>query len=114
MATPITKAAWCIEKPEEIPDILVNAFDLAVSGRPGPVLIDIPMDVQRAMIEVQKPSKVSLTFSEDIDKGIIEELIKSLHEAKRPLVLVGNGVRLSKSTDLFRQFIAKVKIPVVN
>ena len=114
MAAPITKAAWCIQKPEEIPDLLINAFDLAVSGRPGPVLIDIPMDVQRSMIEVREPSKVSVNFSEDIAKGTTEELIQSLYEAKRPLVLVGNGVRLSKSTDLFRQFIAKVKIPVVN
>jgi len=114
MAAPITKAAWCIQKPEEIPDLLINAFDLAVSGRPGPVLIDIPMDVQRATIEVQEPSKVSLNISEDVDKETIEDLIKSLHEAKRPLVLVGNGVRLSQSTDLFRQFIAEVKTPVVN
>ncbi len=85
MAAPITKAAWCIQKPEEIPDLLINAFDLAVSGRPGPVLIDIPMDVQRATIEVQEPSKVSLNISEDVDKETIEDLIKSLHEAKAAL-----------------------------
>lgn len=114
IADPITKGAWCVQTPEELPDLLVNAYKLAITGRPGPVLIDIPMDVQRAMIEVQEPSKVSLNFSKDVDKGTIEELIKSLHEAKRPLVLVGNGVRLSKSTDLFRQFMAEVKIPVVN
>ena len=49
---PITKAAWQIRDPEEIPEILDKAFDIATSGRPGPVLIDIPMDVQKAEISV--------------------------------------------------------------
>ena len=80
IADPITKGAWCVQTPEELPDLLVNAYKLAITGRPGPVLIDIPMDVQRAMIEVQEPSKVSLNFSEDVDKGTIEELIWLLAE----------------------------------
>src|ERR1019366_6926515 len=50
MAGPITKAAWKINAPEEIPQMLERAFELATSGRPGPVLLDVPMDVQRAEI----------------------------------------------------------------
>ena len=56
MAEPITKAAWKIDTAEEVPEILQRAFSLAVSGRPGPVLVDIPMDVQRADIAIAEPS----------------------------------------------------------
>ena len=52
MAKPVTKAAWQASKADELPGLLSDAFQLALSGRPGPVLIDIPMDIQRACIEV--------------------------------------------------------------
>src|SRR5690242_11467110 len=50
MAKPITKAAILVDNPEEFPDLLDRAFELAISGRPGPVLLDVPMDVQRVKI----------------------------------------------------------------
>lgn len=56
MARPITKAAWEVHDPEDVPRVLRAAFDLAKEGRPGPVLLDIPMDVQRADIQVPSPT----------------------------------------------------------
>src|SRR5205085_8594674 len=53
MAHPITKGAWLVESPEDIPAIMARAFELALTGRPGPVIVDIPMDVQRAEIDVE-------------------------------------------------------------
>src|ERR1035437_6875638 len=55
MAKPITKASWQVRTPEELPELLECAFDLAVAGRPGPVLLDIPMDVQNAMLDIADP-----------------------------------------------------------
>jgi acetolactate synthase-1/2/3 large subunit len=57
MAHPITKAAWAVQTPEEVPELLRRAFATATAGRPGPVLVDIPMDVQRAGIEVPDPTR---------------------------------------------------------
>jgi acetolactate synthase-1/2/3 large subunit len=114
IASPITKAAWCAQSPEEIPSLLANAFTLAMSGRPGPVLIDIPMDVQRADISTQAPSRLSFSAVDDFDLKSVQELLTDLGMAQRPLVLVGGGVRSAHATDLFRSFVGKVKIPVVN
>ena len=114
MASPITKAAWNIESPEEVPSSLENAFTLALSGRPGPVLIDIPMDVQRAEISVEDPQRLSLPAAEDPDHRVIQELLAELSIAQRPLILAGGGIRSARATDLFRGFAEKVRVPVVN
>src|SRR5205085_3753084 len=66
MAQPITKAAWRVKTPEELPALLENAFELAVKGRPGPVLIDIPMDVQRAEIDPPTQARVATKLTSDI------------------------------------------------
>ena len=59
MSRPITKASWQVRTPSELPEMLERAFDLAVAGRPGPVLVDIPMDIQNSFLDV--PSPVPLT-----------------------------------------------------
>ena len=114
MAIPVTKAARQVTLPEDIPDSLAEAFILACSGRPGPVLLDIPMDIQRSQISVDPPDRVSFSTDCIIEKGVIEELLDQLTLAKHPLILAGGGIRSSQSIDLFRTFIERVKIPVVN
>jgi len=114
MAQPITKAAWKVEKPEELPQLLEAAFKLAISGRPGPVLLDIPMDVQRAEIQTFGPEKkVSTDCGTPIDPVAITELLNALNSASRPLILAGGGVRSAQAVDLFREFVGAVNIPVV-
>ena len=56
MAQPITKAAWQVRTPEDLPQMLERAFDLALAGRPGPVLLDVPMDIQNTKLNVPEPS----------------------------------------------------------
>jgi acetolactate synthase-1/2/3 large subunit len=113
MARPITKAAWQIQEPNEVPTILKKAFHLATSGRPGPILLDIPMDVQRAEISVHD-STLADERPEDINDALLSDLIDKMKNARRPLILAGGGINSARVPDLFRQFADQVKIPVVN
>jgi acetolactate synthase-1/2/3 large subunit len=112
MATPITKACFQISDPDTIPAVFEQAFKIALEGRPGPVLIDIPMDVQRIQIE---PEYFQSKKSEhlEIDSIVLENLIKDIKRAKRPLILAGRGVKASNCQNLFDQFVEKTKVPVI-
>jgi len=114
MARPITKAAWQLNDPEQVPQILQQAFLLATSGRPGPVLLDIPMDVQGAEmndnISVSLVTEILLTTP----VGLIEDILNQLTMAKKPLILVGGGINAANAVNLLRQFVGIVQVPVVN
>ena len=114
MARPITKAAWCIQSSMEIPSVLEQAFTSALSGRPGPVLIDVPMDVQRAEVSAKIPMRLSGMDDEKLDNQLIDEMFTDLRGAQRPLILVGGGIRSARKADLFRKFAEQVKVPIVN
>lgn len=119
MAEPITKAAWKIDTAEEVPEILQRAFSLAVSGRPGPVLVDIPMDVQRADIAIAEPSvdveasPSSLQFAPG-NEVAYDDLFLAIQCAKKPLLLVGGGIRAGNALQALYQFIDLTGIPVVS
>lgn len=111
MATPITKAAWQVTDPERLPAMLQAAFDLALAGRPGPVLLDIPMDVQRTMLAappVAAPAQASRGLATDVS-----QVVDALRSAERPLVLAGGGVRAAQATDALRRFAEVTQVPVV-
>jgi acetolactate synthase-1/2/3 large subunit len=112
MAKPITKACFQINDANEIPNVFEKAFKIALEGRPGPVLIDIPMDVQRIQIEPEFLIS-EINHSLEIDVNIFKELIQDIKNAKKPLVLSGRGIRASKSQELFEDFILKTKLPVI-
>ena len=114
MAAPITKAAWRVTSPEEVPDLLERAFLLATSGRPGPVLIDVPMDVQRAGIATPQILTPAADNSLKIDASVLNDLFQSLAEAKRPLILAGGGIRSAGAIELFRRVARKMRVPVAN
>lgn len=114
MAKPITKAAWLVQEPEQIPDLLAEAFRLALSGRPGPVLLDIPMDVQRADIVADAPICVYRRSARKPDQGIIKQLLSDLQKAQRPLILVGGGLRSGRVESPFRRMVDLLNVPVVN
>lgn len=107
----ITKSVALVDKPEKIRYFLEQASYLAKSGRPGPVLIDIPDDVQRAEINPDQlepfPSKEEARSKLDIDNVI--ELIK---ESKRPAIILGGGVKLAKAKDKAIEFVEKLRFPV--
>lgn len=114
MASPITKAAWRVRTPEQVPELLEQAFLLALAGRPGPVLIDIPMDVQRAHIDAPVPLPLDRPGirGDAIEK--IGEMLGELSASRRPLILAGNGIRAARAGELFRGFVNQVQVPVVN
>ena len=114
MVTPITKAAWEVKYPEEIPQLLKKAFVLSLSGRPGPVLLDVPMDIQRENISAKVPQKKYKAKIEKINHKVINDLITDLKLAQRPLILAGGGIRSARVISEFMNFIEKIKIPVVN
>jgi acetolactate synthase-1/2/3 large subunit len=110
---PITKAAWKVKTADDLPEILEKSFTISTSGRPGPVLIDIPMNVQRENVNPGGLKKKE-EKSSDLKLTQIEDLLENLRKAKRPLVLAGGGIRASQSTNLFREFIKLIRVPTVN
>lgn len=115
----ISKYSIMINDPNEIAYHLEKACFIAKSGRPGPVWIDIPLDVQGATIEVKKlrhfdPLEIKEEVSENKILGNrIETLQELLKKAKRPIILAGNGIRLAGATEDFKKFVSKYEIPVV-
>lgn len=116
MSAPITKAAWQIKSAEELPEMLERAFDLSLSGRPGPVLLDIPMDVQNSEISASsfRTAHFSSPPKSTIDPSIWEQLRKALKDSQRPLVLTGAGVRAGDALRELVLFVEMLQIPVVN
>lgn len=107
----ITKGAWLVQEADEIPQRLHEAFELAMSGRPGPVLLDIPMDIQRAMI-VPVPHG-SASPSHPVYEDSLDELIAALQTAERPLIIAGGGIRAAQARAVFRQAVDRLRVPVV-
>jgi acetolactate synthase-1/2/3 large subunit len=110
--TPITKYAVTITDPMTVKYHIEKAIYLSTTGRPGPVVIDIPLDVQASEIEVDNlDSYIPDHIYYDLSK--IDEIVDKLSKAKRPIVLVGNGVRLSNAIKEFKEFLDKTGIPVL-
>ena len=115
MVKPVTKYAVTVMEPETIRYHLEKAAYLAGNGRPGPVWIDIPLDVQAANVDVstQKgfdPAEIKTPVDVSI-KGSVEEAIRLLKQAERPVILAGNGIRLGKALEDFRELIEILNIP---
>lgn len=114
MSKPITKWAVTIQQPDEVETILTRAFQVATNGRPGPVLIDIPMDIQRLEMLFPEPAKIGPHPLQIIPCLIVDPLIKAMATAERPLILAGGGIRSSGTAGLFREFVQKTGIPVAH
>ena len=111
---PITKYAVMVTNKNEIKYHLQKAIYLAKSGRPGPVWVDIPLDIQGAHIE--KKSLKEYDYTNDVKKDLdskIDAVINLLKKSKRPVIIAGNGIRLSKAVEEFRILMEKLKIPVI-
>ncbi len=112
MALPITKASFLVNNPDDIPVILEKAFQIAMEGRPGPVLIDIPMDVQRAQINMPVENVIG-QVTKSIDPTIIANVIADIKQAKRPLILVGRGIRSAFATQQLIEIAEQLHVPIV-
>lgn len=114
----ITKYAEMVNRPEDILYHLEKAEYMARSGRPGPVWLDIPLDVQSAEVRLEKLRHFDKTEIYHKEKREITEeevlyITKKLYLAQRPVIIAGQGVRLAGMTDRFRKFVHKYQIPVV-
>lgn len=115
MAKPITKKAYAVKTAKEIPFILEEAYLITTSGRPGPVLIDIPMNIQNEEVEISSVPTSESTYRKDsnIIGVFFEKYLDALKNSKRPMILVGRGMRASGMIKQFVEFLQKYQIPVV-
>lgn len=122
---PVTKWACIVTNPEEIPNVIDKAFRMARQGRPGPVLVDIPMNVQRSELqEKYLLEKIENGASKQVDdlknkKYAISDrkiklLIEKLNTCARPVIIAGGGIILSNAENELRTVAEKLKIPVAN
>lgn len=115
---PITKYATMVTEPEKIRYELEKAVFLATSGRPGPVLLDLPMNVQRAEIDPDTLASFQGEYGEigpdeGVDSGLVREVCSLINHSERPVILVGGGVRAAGATDELTRLIDRTGIPVV-
>ena len=110
----VTKYAAFIKNPDDIRMHLEKALYLAQSGRPGPVLLDVPLDVQGALIDPAKLrsfKKPKVRYH--IKQNDLKALVSRIRDAKRPLILAGHGIRCAGMVNEFGKLVTKLNIPVV-
>ncbi len=113
MSLSCTKHSFLVTDPDDLCETLNKAFELACSGRPGPVLVDIPKDVQQAEARFQPPLNFvpdSRQSTENLSIAAAREMIKSSHQ---PVAYVGGGVGMADAVDELRQFLDTTEIPAV-
>ena len=112
------KYSYLVRDAKEIPRIMKEAFHIANTGRKGPVLVDVPIDIQNAPVnEFAYPEEVNMRTYKPTVKGNmvqIKKVIKELERAKRPLICAGGGVLLAQAQNELREFSEKNRIPVVS
>jgi acetolactate synthase I/II/III large subunit len=115
---PFVKRAWRVDRPELFPEIIDKAFTLAESGCPGPVLVDVPMDIFSMEIDESLFQRVRQTVKSvrkpSIDEETAAEIVRQLSAAKHPVLYVGGGIMLADATEALREFVDHLQIPVAH
>lgn len=114
VVAPLTKYAKMVTDPYEIRSVLEEAIYQATHGRPGPVWVDIPINVQAALIDPKKLKKFTPKKAKKTTSSFdLKRAIKWLQNAQKPLIVAGNGIHLSGTQKYLEKFLAQVKVPVV-
>jgi len=115
MCKPVTKEAFLITEPSDFPRMLEKAFEIAQSGRPGPVLIDIPMDIQRSVIiaHTSTTAEPKQNRTEKSDSDFLDLLHDALSKSEKPLIISGGGIRSANAGKLLELCVTAWGIPVV-
>ncbi|HTP48757.1 MAG TPA: thiamine pyrophosphate-binding protein [Casimicrobiaceae bacterium] len=115
---PFVKRAWRVDSPHLFPEIIEKAFALAESGRPGPVLVDVPMDIFSKEVDVALFDRLRLNTRKlgkpSLDDDTAAEIVKRLIAARKPLLYVGGGVMLANATVELRELVDHLQIPVAH
>lgn len=112
----ITKYGVTVRKREDLGRIIKEAFYIASSGRPGPVLIDLPKDVMGELGDTEYPKQVNIRGykpNTEVHIGQLKRAIKLLNKAKRPLFLIGGGVNIAHANEAFTELVYKTNVPVI-
>lgn len=115
---PFTKHSYLIKDGYDIPKVINEAFHIANTGRPGPVLIDFPMDILKAQFDYpDDEAEVNIRGYKLIGKANesqVKKVAEAIKQAKKPIILAGGGIVISEATNEFRKFIKETDIPVVS
>jgi len=113
---PITKHNYLVKHVKDLPNVIKEAFYIASSGRPGPVLVDIPIDVQNALIDEQIKGEINLPGYKPTIRGNlkqIKEAASKIFHSKKPVIFSGGGVISANASNLLEEFANFAKIPVI-
>ncbi|MBZ0329521.1 glyoxylate carboligase [Halomonas sp. ANAO-440] len=114
IAGPVTKWAVTVLEPAQVPRVFQQAFQLMRSSRPGPVLIDLPIDVQMTEIEFDPDTYEPLpAYKPSASRAQVEKAIAMLNEAERPLLVAGGGIINADASDLLTEFAELTGVPVI-
>ncbi|MFA7439029.1 thiamine pyrophosphate-binding protein, partial [Castellaniella sp.] len=115
---PFVKRAWRVDRPDRFPEILEKAFQLAESGRPGPVLIDVPMDIFSAKVDTSLFERLRAHTKQlekpSIDDVLARRIVQELLDAERPVIYAGGGVILADAAQALAQLVDHLGIPVAH
>ncbi|MFB3902479.1 MAG: acetolactate synthase large subunit [Acidobacteriota bacterium] len=115
LTLPITKHNYLTRSVEELLRVIPDAFRVAASGRPGPVVIDIPKDVQLRKIEVKKwPEPGGPTESPEPDPSAVDQIVQIINEARRPMFYIGGGIINAGAAQTIRRIAEKASIPTTS
>ncbi|MCD7797705.1 MAG: thiamine pyrophosphate-binding protein [Clostridiales bacterium] len=117
-AEPMTKYAVMLEDAKDVRYACEKAFHLATTGRPGPVWIDVPVDIQGTVIETDElegydPANDDSLLPPAIDDETVNDVLNQIKNAKRPVIYAGGGIRLSSGYEEFKKAVKKLNVPVV-
>ncbi len=118
MAKPVTKFCQTIKNPYDIEIILDKAIKISLSGRPGPVWVEIPLDIQSFNLDLNKIKRIKKTNnsnkSKTLPKNIKNKILNLILNSKKPIIISGYGIRSSKAEIEFKKFVKLTRIPVIN
>jgi acetolactate synthase-1/2/3 large subunit len=111
---PITKHNWLVRSAEELIHVIPEAFRIALSGRPGPVSIDIPKDVQKQVIELDcLPEPGTREANPTVDTRQVDAMLERIRKAHRPVLMIGGGVVYAGACEGLRRFAEQLDLPAV-
>ncbi len=114
ISKPITKFSYKVTNPNEIKYILEKSYHIATTGRPGPVLLDIPMDLQRKLINPKKLRSFQANKNKKNNfKKKLNFIIKKIKNANKPVIILGGGIKYAKSESILKKILKKFSLPIV-
>jgi len=114
---PVVKHSYLLHSPDEIPRTIREAFHIATTGRPGPVLIDVPKDMSVAPLSVDLRADMDIPGyqthqNDEINPEHIQDIVEAFSTSSKPLILAGHGVMISGAQDALRELAEKLQVPV--